>query len=85
VHLVRCVPGRITEQMATSSNREWKASIVISSEHAGLRPAFKALENEIYRVLAHTDDPKAVREYLRYLVDVSEEYLLPGAPASVRK
>ena len=37
------------------------------AEHAGLRPHFKQLEAEIYRVLARCDDPRAVMHYLSAL------------------
>lgn len=47
--------------------RNWTAHLVISSEHAGLKPYFKALEDEMYRVLARVDDPRKIREYLMYL------------------
>jgi len=65
--------------MATEVERNWTANIVIASAHAGLKPHFAALEAEILRVLARVDDPKMVRGYLRYLVERSEDYLLPGA------
>ena len=53
--------------MKTGGDRTWTAHVVIASEHAGLRPHFADLENEMLRVLARLDDPRDVREYLRAL------------------
>lgn len=53
--------------MATPTERNWTAHLVISTEHAGLRPHFKALEAELYRVLARCDDPRDVMYYLKEL------------------
>ena len=50
--------------MATEAERNWTAHLVIASEHAGLSPAFKMLENEIRRVLARVDEPRQVMDYL---------------------
>ena len=61
--------------MATDVERNWTAHLVISSEHAGLSPEFKALEAEMYRVLARVDDPRAVVLYLRYMRGQSEWWL----------
>jgi len=58
--------------MATRAERNWTAHIVISSEHAGLRQHFKALEDELYRALARIDDPHVVRAYVQTLRRVSE-------------
>jgi hypothetical protein len=61
--------------MATSGNREWKASIVISSEHVGLRPHFKLLESELYRALARIEDPRKVTDYLRWMIGASANWV----------
>lgn len=53
--------------MATQVERNWTAHLVISSEHAGLKPYFQALENEMRRVLARVDDPREVRDYIDML------------------
>lgn len=65
----------ITKVMATDIERNWTAHLVLSSEHAGLRPHFKALEDEIYRVLARIDDPREVRHYLQTIREVSRMWL----------
>lgn len=62
---------RIIGVMATQWHRNWTAQIVIASEHAGLAPLFKALEVEMYRVLARVDDPSDVRGYLKAMVKES--------------
>lgn len=49
--------------------------MVISSEHAGLKPRFKDLEDEIYRVLASVDDPHQVSGYIQSLRAKSIEWL----------
>ena len=61
--------------MAIASERNWTAHVVIASDHAGLKPQFKRLEAEIYRVLARLDDPRQVRRYLTKLFEVSEAWL----------
>jgi hypothetical protein len=48
--------------------------VVVSCEHAGLRPYFKGLEDEIYRVLARIDEPKEVVAYLSALWNTSREW-----------
>lgn len=50
--------------MKTGGDRNWTAQIVLSSEHAGLRPYFKALEAEMMHVLARVDEPRWVKDYL---------------------
>lgn len=61
--------------MATPTERNWTAHLVLSSEHAGLRPYFKALEAEMYRVLARCDDPHDVLRYLETLKRSSQDCL----------
>jgi hypothetical protein len=61
--------------MSTPTERNWTAHLVISSEHAGLRPHFKALEAALYRALARIDDPRDVMEYLSLLRRASEAWL----------
>lgn len=41
--------------------------IVLGSDHAGLKPAFQRLENELVRTFNRIDDPLAVVQYLKYL------------------
>jgi hypothetical protein len=55
--------------------RNWKAHLVISSEHGGLRPHFKRLEAAMYHALAVIDDPRDVVMYLRYLQASSAAWL----------
>lgn len=54
--------------MKTGGDRNWTAQIVISSDHAGLRPHFKRLEAEVMHVLARVDDPRDVRDYLDMMI-----------------
>ena len=54
--------------------RNWTAHLVISSEHAGLRAYFQRLEDEMYRVMAHIDDPREVRDYLEVLRERSKAW-----------
>jgi len=61
--------------MATPRERDWTAQIVISSEHAGLRPYFKQLEGELLHALARIDDPRMVMKYLDSLVTTSRIWL----------
>lgn len=61
--------------MVAREERNWTAHLVLSSEHFGLRPYFKALEDEMYRVLARVDEPHGVREYLAQLGCSSRDWL----------
>lgn len=60
--------------MSTTGERNWTAHLVISSEHAGLRPYFKALEDELYRVTARLDEPRRVRDYLHFMRSASRAW-----------
>lgn len=71
--------------MATEVERNWTAQIVVASDHAGLRPYFKALEAEIYRVLARVDEPRLVAKYLDSLVESSRVWLWAREAATARK
>lgn len=48
---------------------------MVASGHAGLKPEFQALEDEIRHVLARVDDPRAVMHYLRELRVASKMWL----------
>lgn len=61
--------------MKTAVERDWKASLVIACDHAGLKPEFKKLEDEVYRVLARVDDPRWVANYLARLRERSTAWL----------
>jgi len=61
--------------MATRAERNWTAHLVISSEHAGLKPYFKRLEAELYRALARIDDPRMVKKYLETLQGASMSWI----------
>lgn len=60
--------------MATAVERNWTAQVVIASDHAGLKPHFKALEGEILHVLARVDDPRDVKRYLADLREHSKRW-----------
>ena len=62
--------------MATTGERNWTAQVVVSCEHAGLRPYFKQLEDELRHVLARIDDPRDVKRYLSDLREHSKRYML---------
>lgn len=59
--------GLIVGVMATETERNWTAHVVIASEHAGLNRLFKLLEHEVVHALARIDDPRQVREYITAL------------------
>lgn len=71
--------------MATMVERNGTAHVVISSEHAGLKPHFKALEAEIYRALARADDPREVVHYLVAMRRASREWRQIMAAADIEK
>lgn len=66
--------GRIIGVMENRAERNWTAQIVISSDHAGLRPYFKLLEAKLLRVLARIDDPRDVKRFLIDMVQYSKRY-----------
>jgi|GEM_PF-2517468 len=66
-------------QHTAAGERNWRAHVVIASSHAGLRPEFKRLENEIYRALARMDDPCDVRDYMNRMIHASEQWMLARA------
>lgn len=66
--------------MQTKAERNWTAQIVTASGHEGLKPHFRALENEIRRVLARVDDPRDVRTYLESLRMTSETWYQVNEP-----
>lgn len=65
---------RLVGVMDNLTERNWTAHVVISSDHAGLRPYFKLLEAEMLRVLARVDDPRDVKRYLVDMVQHSKRY-----------
>lgn len=60
--------------MATNGERDWTAQIVVSFDHAGLRPHGQRLADEIRHVLARIDDPRLVASYLEWLRFESEKW-----------
>ena len=50
----------------------FKVMVNMSSDHAGIARELKQLEREIYRVVAHVDDPRKLRDYLQLLRSHSE-------------
>jgi hypothetical protein len=59
--------------------------IVIGSEHAGLRPHFKALEAELIHALASIDDPRMVAKYLDSLLTTSRVWVRARSAVGERK
>lgn len=45
----------------------FKVMVNMSSDHAGIAAELKRLEREIYRVVAHVDDPRKLRDYLQVM------------------
>jgi hypothetical protein len=77
-------PLRI-EQMTTRAERNWTAQIVIASDHAGLKPEFRALENEMYKALSRVDEPREVKHYLMAMRRASREWRQIMAAADIEK
>ncbi len=71
--------------MATGVERNWTAHLVVSSEHAGLKPHFKATEAELYRALARIDDPREVVQYLMAIRHASREWMQAMCEAGLNK
>lgn len=45
----------------------FKVMVNMSSDHTGIAKELKELEGEIYRVVAHIDDARQLRNYLAHL------------------
>lgn len=71
--------------MATEVQRNWTAHLVIACEHAGLRPYFQGLQDEMYHALARIDDPRKVVDYLRWLRGASAAWLQVNADVIAEK
>ena len=65
----------IIGDMPTSTERNWTAHLVISSDHAGLKRHFDQLGAEMYRALARLDEPKRVRDYVHFMRSASAGWL----------
>lgn len=71
--------------MAIRPEPQFTASIVISSEHAGLRPHFKGLEAEIYHALALCPSAREAKHYLRTMLRTSQQLRAIMAAADLEK
>lgn len=45
----------------------FKVIVNMSSDHTGIAAELDKLEREIYRVIAHVDDPRKLRDYLQVM------------------
>lgn len=68
-------PHRVIGVMANKPERTWTAHLVIASEHAGLKPVFRAMEDEMRHVLARVDEPRDARRYITVLRQASRDWL----------
>jgi len=57
--------------MATPSKNPWRASIGMSSDHAGINRELGRFQSELYHVLAQLKDSRHVRDYLRDMTSES--------------
>lgn len=53
-----------------------KVMVNMSSDHAGIAKALKHLEREIYRVVAHIDDARKLRDYIGHLDFESQQWCI---------
>jgi hypothetical protein len=53
--------------MATQTRNRFKATVVLSSDHAAIALELQKLERAIYHVLARVDNPRVLRDYLTAL------------------
>jgi hypothetical protein len=60
--------------MKQTGNR-WQMMIVLETDHAGLKPSFQRLEDQLRHALAGVEDPRMVREHLSFLVARSREWM----------
>jgi hypothetical protein len=71
--------------MATPSKNPWRASIGMSSDHAGIARELDRLQVELYRVLSKLDDPRYVRDYIRIMIRESTLWLMAHPMLAARK
>jgi hypothetical protein len=53
--------------MATRKYGRYQSIIVLGCDHAGLRPKFQSLEDEINRAVNAMEEPRRVQEYLEHM------------------
>lgn len=51
---------------------KWKATVVLSSDHAGINRALGSLEAGLLRILCRIEDPRKVRDFL---ADIKQEMI----------
>jgi hypothetical protein len=61
--------------METRDGRTYKATIAMSSDHAGIARELDRLEAELYRALAMMPDARTVKLYLEHLVAESKRHV----------
>jgi hypothetical protein len=49
--------------------------VTMTSDHAGMARELQHLETEMRHVLARADDARDTRDYVRWLVNMSKEWL----------
>ncbi len=54
--------------------------VVLSCDHAGLRPEFQRLEDEMREALGRIDGAREVREYLKYMLSSSRFWMAASMP-----
>lgn len=60
------------EIVGVMNPNKWKATIVLSSDHAGINRELGSLESGLLRILSSIDDPRKVRDFL---ADVKQEMI----------
>lgn len=60
--------------MASRDTERFDTIVTLSSSHAGLRPQFQALEDEIRSALARLDTSRDVRLYVDFLCHTSRDW-----------
>lgn len=61
--------------MSKLSGNRWQAMIVLGTDHAGLKPGFQRLEDQLRHALEGLEDPRMVREHLSFLIARSQEWM----------
>lgn len=56
------------------SSDRWKATIVLSCDHAGIGRYMQLLEHQLVRGLANIEEPRKVRDWLQFLVGASDHW-----------
>lgn len=62
--------------MSTRGKPKIDMMIVLGTDHAGLKPSFQRLEDEMRRAIARFEDTRLIESYLRVMTNASKSWFL---------